>query len=308
MIIAVITGATASGKSAVALQLAEQYGLEIISADSKQVYKGFKIGTSQPTDAERARVPHHLVDFLPSDQSFSAGQFMQALSEFHRHDTPYLVVGGTGFYLSALLYGMTEIPDITDVIRSEVQTMIAQIGIPGLYRQLEQKDPSFVAKIPITDAYRIQRAFEVFLQTGKPYSSFLDVPKKGGIDLPLYSLDMDPPVLAGRIDQRVIQMIEAGWGAEAQSLLSLRKREDQAFGTLGYPEIIAWLQSQITLEHCIERIQAQTRQLAKRQRTYIRGQFPNRISCSNADELFRAFVAKTKSKGLFNGKWGFERG
>lgn len=290
MIIAALTGPTASGKSACALEWAEQNACEIISADSMQVYEGFAIGTAQPNFEDLQRVRHHLVGFLAPDASFSAGNFADALQKFHADEKSYLVVGGTGFYLSTMLAGLADLPEISEASAQKAQEMIEFKGLSGAFEFLNNLDPVFCARIEAADAYRINRGLEVYFETGELYSSFLSRPKKGAIHVPLYSMEMETALLNERINARTLAMIDSGWLEEVEALLALHNRDSRAFRVLGYPQVIDYIEGRTSKSSAIEKIQQLTRQLAKRQRTFLRGQFPGRISIENETEFKKMMV------------------
>lgn len=281
MIVGALTGATASGKSRMALEWAYQNNCEIISADSMQVYEGFAIGTAQPSAEDLAMVNHHLTGFLAPDQAFSAGDFLRALHKFHESEKQYLVVGGTGFYLVAMLNGMGSIEEISAENTQKAEDFIVERGVHAAFQFLQEKDPVFAGRIHPSDRYRLKRGLEVYFQTSKPYSSFLNAPKVGGMNIPLYSLELHTETLNQRTNARTIQMFEMGWVEEVKSLLKIHPSHARAFSVLGYAQILQLLNEELSLKDTIHSVQTLTRQLAKRQRTFLRGQLQQRIVIDN---------------------------
>lgn len=270
----VIMGATATGKSALALALAEWAGCELISADSRQVYAGLRIGTAQPTDAERARVVHHGIDFLPLARRWSAQAFAEsALALLRRPDCPpAIVVGGTGFYLETLCEGLFPL----SVPATALEALRAELGAldaAALHARLAALDPESAARLHPNDRQRLQRALEVYLATGRPLTAHHAQGREGPTDLRWRRvwLAVERPRLEARIAQRLEAMLAGGWIEEVASLLAAgADPASPGLQTLGYPEVVAHLQGQLDREALRARIHLRTRQYAKRQETWFR--------------------------------------
>ncbi len=278
-----LTGPTACGKSAVALELAEQLSaeqglaIEIVSLDSMTLYRRMNIGTAKPMAEECLRVPHHLFDVLEPSQEFSVAEYLVAAERVCREiiargDTP-LFVGGTGLYLRSLLRGVFEGPAANEELRQRLESEAALNGADALHRRLQQLDPNTAERLHPNDLRRVVRALEVVELTGQPMSSqHCEEPLP--LDLrPTNVVWLSPPRdwLYSRINQRVELMLDAGWLDEVRSLLAEpQPLSDTARQALGYKELIEHLRGERTLAESIELIQTRTRQFAKRQHTWFR--------------------------------------
>ncbi|MEO7931968.1 MAG: tRNA (adenosine(37)-N6)-dimethylallyltransferase MiaA [Chthoniobacterales bacterium] len=260
----VLAGPTASGKSALAVELAEQWDAEIISADAYQVYRGLAVLTAQPNSTEKKRVRHHLVDVLGPQVESSAADFARlaraALEEIRGRNKRALVVGGSGFYLEAFFDGLPETPPPNEAIRQR----LSSLTLPEMVAELQRLDPTATAIVDLQNPRRVQRAIEIVTVTGQPFASFAREP-----DRSVRGLVLDPgrDVLLQRIEQRTAALLENGALEEVRTLgpcsATCRK-------TIGLAEISAFLTGEITLAQCHERIVIATRQYAKRQRTWFR--------------------------------------
>jgi len=274
-----LLGPTASGKTAVALALAERFAAEIVSVDSAQVYRGMDIGTAKPDPATLARVPHHLVDILEPTESYSAGRFRadaeRAIAAIERRGRLPIVAGGTMLYFRALMGGLAELPPAQPQVRAHIEARAAEQGWPRLHAELARLDPGSAARIEPTDAQRIQRALEVHYHTGRPLSEHHREATAAPADIEALALSLEPSeraVLHQRIAQRFRAMLEAGL---VEELEALRARFALQAGlpsmrTVGYRqawETLEGLAPAVTLE---ARGIAATRQLAKRQLTWLR--------------------------------------
>ena len=273
----VIAGPTASGKSELALQLAEQLDGEIVCADSLTVYRGLDIGSAKPTDWQRSRVPHHLLDIRDPGEPFTAADFMtearRAVDEILARGKRPLVVGGTGLYLRVLLHGLTDAPGEDPFLRQQLTTRAAQEGPETLLEELRQVDPETAARCHPNNLVRIVRALEVWLTTGTPFSRFQQ--QHGFSDAPydplLLCLDLPRPELYQRVNRRVTAMLEAGLVTEVQNLLQAGIPADaRPLQAIGYKEVLAHLRGETDLESMTELIRRNTRHLAKRQLTWFR--------------------------------------
>ncbi len=272
-----LTGATASGKSAVSLALARQLNAEILSLDSMAVFRRLDLGTAKPTPAERRQTAHHLIDLVEPEQEFSVAQYLAAAetaaAEIAARGRTLLFVGGTPLYLKALLRGLSEGPPPDWNLRRELADWARQAGPLALHERLRQVDAPSAARIHPRDTKRLIRALEVYAHTGQPLSQsqnqFQNPPQ--AVHPRVFVLDWPRNELRGRIDDRVDQMLAAGWLAEVEHLLAegrhLGRTASQA---LGYRELIEFRAGQRTWAETREQIQARTRQLAKRQLTWFR--------------------------------------
>ena len=268
----ILTGPTGSGKSDVALSLAERFGAEIVAMDSMTFYRGMDIGTAKPSPDDRARVPHHLIDLLEPWESANVSWWLDRATESARaiaaRGRRALFVGGTPLYLKALLYG----PPANAEIRRRLEEQATQDGGAVLHRRLAAIDSASAARLHPNDVRRLVRALEVWELTGQPMSSWQQEWGRRPGDLP-HAVWIDRPraELHARINVRVMQMISAGWADEARRLRTLPQPLSREAGqALGYPELFAHIDGGADLAHTIERIQARSRQFAKRQLTWFR--------------------------------------
>jgi len=263
----VICGATATGKSSLALHLAQRSGSVILSADSRQVYCEFDIGTAKPTITAQKLVPHYLIDISPPTETITVADYQvqaQGLIE-SRGDTLFLV-GGTGLYIRSIVQGM-KIPRVAP--QPELRSQLASLGQTQLYLMLQQVDPMSAQKIHPHDNFRTLRALEVYYVTGIPIS------QQQGENPPAYpilqiGLDSQGEKLSDRIHHRTEQMVQHGLVAEVEYLSQKYGRELLLLNTLGYQEVKQYLTGEISLDSAKELIKLHTRQFAKRQRTWFR--------------------------------------
>jgi tRNA dimethylallyltransferase len=275
-IVVVLVGPTASGKTAVSLPLAERLGAEIISADSRQIYRFMDIGTAKPTAADRARVPHHFVDILNPDQDYSAGEFgVRGREEidriFARGHVP-LVVGGSGLYVRSLIDGIFNGPPADPEVRSIIEKQFANGGIDALLTELRRVDPVFAARVDPTKPRRMIRALEVYHVTGTPISQLHQDLKVEIPFVPLvFGLLWPKPELHRRINERCQAMLREGFLREVEDLVGRGYgAELNALNTVGYAEAFALRAGQMTLEEMVEVFSRNTRRYAKRQMTWFR--------------------------------------
>ncbi len=296
-----LAGPTASGKSAAAMAIAQRHGAEIVSVDSALVYRGMDIGTAKPSRAEREAVPHHLIDIRDPLQAYSAAEFLedarQQVREINARGKLALLVGGTMLYFKAWFDGLDAMPKADPKVRAELEAQARRLGWPALHAELARIDPQAAARLAPGDAQRIQRALEVFRVTGRPWSSFHARKDAGASpawnDTPLFSLEpADRGWLHRRIAQRFDAMLAAGFLDEVKAL---RGRADLSAGLpsmrcVGYRQAWQWLDAQATGELPVAMLRDQsifaTRQLAKRQLTWLRG-MPRRrvVECDVPDAL-----------------------
>ncbi len=267
-----IVGPTGSGKTALAVNLAMHYGAEIISTDSRQIYKGMAIGTAQPTAEERAAAPHHFVDILEPEEDFTCGEFerraLALLDELFVSSKFVVAVGGSGLYVDALCRGMDDMPLRNDVVRDELNKRLQNNGLSDLLEQLHQLDPVFYEQVDRQNPVRVLRALEVCLTTGRPYSE----QRTGRVaERPFrivkIGVDMPRDVLYDRINRRVDMMVEQGLENEARALYP--KRALNSLQTVGYREFFDYFDGAITRDEAIELIKRNSRRYAKRQMTWF---------------------------------------
>jgi tRNA dimethylallyltransferase len=275
--IPVIAGPTAVGKSSLALALAEQYNAEIISADSRQIYKYLDIGTAKPTKSELKKIPHHLIDILEPDESYSAARFASearaVMEKLERQGKRFMIVGGTGLYIRALIDGLSQIPPADAGIRNELNKIAEKSGCESLHAILTESDPDSAKNLKVKDKVRIIRALEVFRITGIPMSQWQKGERvKDGRKYRLIVLNMEREFLYRRIEDRVDDMIARGLFGETEKIIRMGfSRDVNAFKTVGYNESIAFLNGEIARERTVELIKQNTRRYAKRQITWFRG-------------------------------------
>jgi tRNA dimethylallyltransferase len=298
--ILVILGPTASGKSALAFELARQTGAQILSVDSMQVYEGMDIGTAKPTADERRQVQHHLLDVVKPDQSFTVARFVELADEIIRNAAangiPLIATGGTPLYYQSLFVGLFDGPAANPDIRARLHAMTGE----QLHARLSQVDAIAAKRIHSNDAKRLVRALEVYELTGRPISSFQTEWAAAQARHPAVwvGLAWDRELLNRRINSRVRSMIAAGWLNETHRLMqqyaSLSKTAAEA---TGYYELIEHLSGRLTLDDAIEQIKIATRQLARKQMkwfkrfanvTWIDGALPLEDQIAHVRELWRA--------------------
>jgi tRNA dimethylallyltransferase len=278
-----LAGPTASGKSAAALAIAREHGAEIVSVDSALVYRGMDIGTAKPTAAELAAVPHHLIDIRDPAQAYSAAEFVadatRLIAEINARGKLALLAGGTMLYFKALFEGLDEMPPANAEVRAQIEADAVQRGWPALHKELAVGDAATAARLAPNDSQRIQRALEVLRTTGKPISSFHGQRTVPGWRMPLLSLEpADRAWLHDRIAQRFDAMLAAGFIDE---VTALRARGDldaslASMRCVGYRQAWEVLDGDAPMDELRDRGIFATRQLAKRQLTWLRS-MPDRI-------------------------------
>lgn len=269
-----ITGLTGSGKSALAMELCQRWGAEILSVDSMQVYRGFDVGTAKPTAAERALVPHHGIDLVEPTEPFSAGRFLAyargVLDSAREEGRTVLAVGGTGLYLRALLHGLAPAPGAQPELRSELRA--SEAGSPGaMHARLAELDPEAAARLHPRDLVRIERALEVVLSSGRPMSAWQA--EHGFVQAPFetrtLAIRWSREAIRERLAQRVDAMLDAGWVDEVRGLLDAGvPRDCVPMKAIGYPAIAAHLAG-VDRATTREQIVTAVRRFAKRQATWF---------------------------------------
>ena len=269
----IITGPTASGKTSLAISLARRLNTEIISADSRQVYRGIPIVTAMPTAEERAAARHHLLDFLPLDAPYSAAKFEEDSLQIARHifdDRDYVVVcGGSMLYIDAFCNGLDEMPTIPVAVREQVGADLAKYGEEWLRIRLLGLDPEYYGRADLMNIKRLRHAVEVSLTAGVPYSSFLSKRSVNrDFSIVKVMLDMPREVLFERINRRVDLMVESGLESEARGVYE--RRALNSLNTVGLKEMFAYFDGALGRKEAIERIKKNTRVYAKKQLTWWR--------------------------------------
>lgn len=271
----VVTGPTASGKSALAVGLARELGTEIISADSRQIYRGIPIATAAPTPEQLSAVRHHLVGTLPLEAYYSASRFADDASAllpdiFSHRDNRAVVCGGSMMYIDALTDGLDELPMVSDAVRGEVLKLYAAGGMEAIRSELRHLDPDYMERVDPDNPRRIIHAIEISLMAGVPYSSLIgrkaDQPKP--FDVVRIAIGWSRDDLFARIAQRTRQMIADGLVEEARSLID--RRSLNSLNTVGIKEMMAYFDGAMTLTEATEKIARNTRVYAKKQLTWMR--------------------------------------
>jgi len=269
----VLVGPTAVGKTQWALRLAKHYNTEIVSADSRQLYKEMTIGTAVPSEDELQQVPHHLIQHRSITDTYSVGDYVKetetVLEELFKDHKIVIMAGGSGLYVQGLLFGLDKFPEIDPKIRQDLNARFQSKGLSELHNMLKKEDPDYYEQVDLNNPHRVIRALEVSLGSNRPYSSYLDKKTVShDFDYSLIGLEMDRNLLYSRINQRVDHMMEEGLLNEVRSLQKYRSLN--ALHTVGYTELFKYLDNTITLEVAVEEIKKNTRRFAKRQGTWFR--------------------------------------
>ncbi|MEQ8908890.1 MAG: tRNA (adenosine(37)-N6)-dimethylallyltransferase MiaA [Vicingaceae bacterium] len=269
-----IIGPTAVGKTALAIQLAQYFKTEILSADSRQFYKELSIGTAKPDAIELAAAPHHFINHLSIAEDYNASDYeaeaISLLKKLFENYNTLILCGGSGMYLDAVNQGFdAEVPSSDEQIRKELNELMAREGITALQSKLKELDPIFYQKVDLHNSKRLLRALEVCLISGKPYS---EIRKGKGKERPFkklkIGLNMDREKLYERINLRVDRMIDAGLLEEVKAVWPFR--EKNALKTVGYRELFDYLDGRLTFEQAVEKIKINSRRYAKRQLTWFK--------------------------------------
>ena len=271
-----LAGPTAVGKTTLSLALAERLDAEIISADSRQVYRELSIGTAAPTAEEQARVPHHFIQERSLHEPFSAGTFAEEANArirevLHRGRVP-LVVGGSTLYLHALQEGLADIPDVPDAVRAQLNERLETEGPAALYAELEAVDPTQAAKADPTKTHRVIRALEVYHATGRPLTYYYENQPDPPFTYRTVVLNRDRRELYDRINQRVEQMLDAGLLDEVRTVMEMDgvRLDEPPLSTIGYREPIQHLRGEMDRAEMVRLVKRNTRRYAKRQLTWFR--------------------------------------
>ena len=271
-----IVGPTAVGKTEIAIQLAQHLDAEIVSLDSRQIYRGMDIGTAKPTPNQRSAVPHHLIDCVEVDQPFSVADYQRladtAIEEIHGRGKRTMVVGGAGLYFRGLIDGLFDGPGADAEIRAKFQREADEHGNVALHERLRQCDPETADRVHPNNRVKVIRALEVYKLTGKPISALQQQWQRNKPRYPFraFGLNMPREALYHRIEDRVDQMVEAGLIEEVQGLLNQGyPRNCVAMQSFGYKELIDYLDGKRTLDEAIALLKQNTRRFAKRQLTWF---------------------------------------
>lgn len=280
-----IAGATASGKSDLALRLAEQTGGVIINADSMQIYKELEILTARPPQEDLDRAEHRLYGHVSGHQDYSVADWVSEAEAQYKDARNAgclaIFVGGTGLYFKAAVTGLAYIPDISETVRRQVRTMVTELGSEAAHAELLVHDPVMAERLNPGDSQRVARALEVILQTGRSLSLWQKATKPGFLSSEFAAgrafgivLDWPRDVLYARADQRFVQMVDGGGLQEIEALVDAQIPNDRPImKSLGVPSLIAARQGHLTMEEAIAAAQQQTRRFIKRQSTWFRNQF-----------------------------------
>ena len=272
----VILGPTASGKSQLGIALALRFQGEILSCDALQVYRGMNIGTAKVTPEEKAPVRHHMLDLREPGEDFSAGDYQklarEALDDIRSRGALPFVIGGTGFYLKALIDGLFQGPGRSEELRARMRRIISRKGSRTIHRALKRIDPNSADRIAENDSERIIRAYEVYLISGKSISSWQQEPRDSLKGYRWLKLGIKAPrqLLYERINRRVEEMFKIGLPEEVDNLLKSFPRSSQAFKAIGYSQTAEYLEGKLTLAQAIDATQMESRRYAKRQLTWFR--------------------------------------
>jgi len=272
----VIGGPTASGKTALSIELAKKINGEIISADSMQIYKEMDIGTAKPDEEEKQGIKHYMMDFVKPDERYSVADYKKAAKEaireiLNKGKTP-IVVGGTGLYIDSLIYEIEFLELETDLkYRNELEEIVKKEGLDKLYEKAKKIDENAMEKISPNDKKRILRVLEIYNQTGKTKTELdLESRKEPEYDYKMFALQMDRSLLYDRINKRVDIMIQKGLIEEVENVYKKYKEFPTAMQALGYKEVVEYLEKKVTKEEMIDKIKQESRRYAKRQLTWFR--------------------------------------
>ncbi len=272
--IIIITGPTAVGKTDASIELALQSNTEIISTDSRQLYKEMSIGTAKPESQDLQKVPHHFIDHISITQPYTVGDYMrEARKKIHQlfeNKNTIILTGGTGLYIKALLHGINEFPEVTKETLEKLEQDVKEKGIAFLQNELKEKDPVTYKIIDLQNPRRLVRALSIIRMSGKPYSFFINK-KAPPLNYPTLYFVLNRPreVLYERINQRVDYMMAQGLLEEAELLYP--HRDLRALQTVGYQELFEYIKGNYSKEQAISKIKQHTRNYAKRQLTWFRG-------------------------------------
>ena len=270
-----IIGPTAIGKTNLAIKLADYFKTEIVSADSRQFYKEMNIGTAKPSNSELNSIKHHLINNKSINDNYNISDYekdaLKSIKSIFNKNDAAILVGGSGLYINTVLYGLDEIPGISDEIRNSLYLDLELKGIKKLQEELKLLDPASYSDIDINNPRRLIRALEVSISTGKSYSSFLKKKKKKkkrDFNIIVLGINQERSELYNKINTRVDNMIESGLINEVKELHNLKGLN--ALNTIGYREVFNYIEAKYSLDECINEIKKNTRRYAKRQLTWFK--------------------------------------
>lgn len=269
----VIVGPTASGKTDIAIELAEKLNTEIISADSRQFYKEIPIGTAAPNSEQLEKIHHHFIGHLLITDKYNVSRFeqdvLQLLEEKFKHNQLMILAGGSGLYIDAVCKGIDELPDPDEKLRSDLNRMYENEGIEALRNKLKELDPEYYEIVDLNNHKRLLRAVEVCMQTGSTFTSLRkNKQKPRNFKIVKIGLEIDRGILNERINKRTEIMIDDGWLSEAMSVYPYKHLN--ALNTVGYKEMFAHFDGKMSIEEAKEKIKTNTRRFAKRQMTWFK--------------------------------------
>lgn len=308
-----LMGPTASGKTALSVRLAQVIGAEIISVDSALVYRGMDIGTAKPTPAERGGIPHHLVDIIDPAETFSTGQFrsraLALMADITERGKIPLLVGGTMLYFNALTQGLAELPAADAALRQRLEREFAEFGKEAMHRKLAAVDPASAARIHPNDPQRLQRALEVYELTGKALSVLFNEAREQALPYRVVKFVVAPAdrkLLHAIIAQRFLQMLDWGLIDEVRKLYRRGDLSEQmpSIRCVGYRQVWSYLQGEYDRDAMIEKAIAATRQLAKRQFTWLRRETEADWLESGTPDLLEVILRILQAQGLIEARSG----
>jgi len=304
-----LMGPTASGKSAMALEIARRFPVEIIAVDSAQVYRYMDIGSAKPDKSTQAEIPHHLIDLINPDESYSAARFREdallLMHEITAHGKVPLLVGGTMLYFKVLRQGLAMLPAADDAMREELEQLALKQGWPAMHAVLSQLDPVTAGRIQPNDSQRIQRALEVCYLTGKPMSEMLEQQQNTSFPFRVFNIALLPSergVLHEHISQRFSVMLEAGLVDEVRTIREQFNVSGDmpSMRCVGYRQVCMYLDNEIDLERMREMGVFATRQLAKRQLTWLRSMNELRVFDCLDEQLSSQILRFIQEKRIFS--------
>jgi tRNA dimethylallyltransferase len=284
-----IIGPTAVGKTEIGVQLAEHFSSEIISADSRQMYRELKVGTALPSSEQLSRAKHHLIGNLSIHDYYNASMFEQdvlrLLSEIFPRNPIAFMVGGSTLYVNAVFHGIDDLPSVDPELRKDLQKQYLEQGIEFVRMKLKLLDPEYYQRVDLKNPNRLLKAIEISLMTGQPYSTLLTAPKvQRNFNIIKIGLNMEREILFDRINRRVDEMFDEGLPEEARELFPYKQLN--SLNTVGYKELFQFLEGTISLDDAKEQIRKNTRNYAKRQLTWFkRDQEITWFDPSNFDDI-----------------------
>ena len=269
----VIEGPTASGKTSIAIELAKYFDAEIISADSRQFYKEIPIGTAAPSKTEQKEIAHHFIGSLSISDDYNVSKFehdvLHLLNTKFADASIVIMAGGSGLYIDAVCNGIDMLPDIDESIRTKVKNILEEEGLTALQNKLKELDFEYYKQVDLNNPKRLFRAIEVCLQTSSTYSELRkNKPQSRSFDIIKIGISIPREILVERINQRVDEMINRGWVDEAK--LVYPNKNYNSLNTVGFKELFAFFDGELSFEQAIEKIKTNTRRYAKRQMTWFR--------------------------------------